>query len=229
MGALSNTALVNFLRTYDIEAVCSSIEPHSSEWLGGELSRILADHASSDRVVVPALKTIDILFSRGTFSVSLPPGDKAAGEILSSIERELWSCKDVAKLLAGVTVMSHFATLQGPSRKQSVSQLLNLLFHRYPTVRKFCAEQIYLLLLQIGEELIGRESSDEALEVIGETCWDGQLECITVHRDQLFKLFHMDSTPRQRSLAPREKGSANKTTLIDENDSYGALVDAAGY
>lgn len=172
----------------------------------------------------------------------------------------------MAKLVAGVTVLSHFATMPGPSRNQSVLQLLNLLFHRYPKViallcfsaspllvriylyrvfesglvdcldsgiclqvRKFCAEQMYLLLLQIGEELVGRDSSDEALEVIGETCWDGQLECITVHRDKLFSLFRMDTTLIQPQLPPRVKGTGMKTSLIDENDNYAALVDAAGY
>ncbi|CAM6128397.1 unnamed protein product [Calypogeia fissa] len=230
LGKVSSAALMEFFKdTYDQKLSPDSGEPHYLDWLGGELSGILADYAGNDRVVVPALKTIDVLFSRGIFSISQPPSDKSAGEVLSSIENELLGCKDVAKLLAGVTVLSHFATLQGPSRTQSVAQLLTLLFHRYPKVRKFCAEQLYLLLLQTGEELVGSDSTEKALELIGETCWDGQVEGISVHKDQLYTLFHLDSTSRQPHFAPKERATGKIKTLIDENNNYAALVDAAGY
>jgi hypothetical protein len=66
-----------------------------------------------------------------------PPSDQVAGEVLRTIEQELWGCKDVAKLMAGVSVLSHFATLKGSSRNEAVVQLLNSLFHRYPKVKAF--------------------------------------------------------------------------------------------
>jgi hypothetical protein len=88
---------------------------------------------------------------------------------------------------------------------------------------------MYIILLQIGEDLVGSIAFEEALEVIGETCWEGQLEFITVQRDRLYNLFHMDSTVTQRLTVPMDKGSGKKVAAIDENDNYASLVDAAGY
>lgn len=57
LGKVSSTALVEFLKsTYDQRTIPNSTEPHYSEWLGLEISRILTEYASNDRVVVPALK-----------------------------------------------------------------------------------------------------------------------------------------------------------------------------
>lgn len=69
LGKVSSTALVDFLKgTCDHETNPNPAQPHYLGWLGGELSRILADHAGNDRVIVPALK---VTWSHFLFSFSV--------------------------------------------------------------------------------------------------------------------------------------------------------------
>ncbi|KAL2632493.1 hypothetical protein R1flu_003972 [Riccia fluitans] len=230
LGKVSGGALIDYLTKE-----CSHMGADSSEdvspsldWLALELGHVLSGYAGVDRGVIPTLKTIDILFVRGVFSASQPLSEQTAGNLLSLVRHELKGCRDVAKLLVGTSILSHFASLEGAVRKQSTEQLLNLLFHRYPKVRRFCAEQLYLLLLQMGEQLVG-ENVDEALEVIGETCWDGPLDDINAERDQLYGLFQVEPPPRQPLVPSKSKNSRLVVRSEDENESYSSLVDAAGY
>ncbi|BBN05956.1 tubulin-specific chaperone D [Marchantia polymorpha subsp. ruderalis] len=233
LGKVSGSALVDFLNGLDQSKTESRSEEdfcRNFDWLAVELGRVLVRYAGNDRGAIPTLKTIDILFGRGIFSASKPLSEQTAVDLLTLIRQELRGCKDVAKLLAVISILSHFASLEGLVRSQSVEQLLNFLFHRYPKVRKVCAEQLYLLLLQMGEQLVG-DSAEAALEVIGETCWDGPIDGITADRDQLYGLFRVEPPPRQLLLPSKSRNARQllASTLKDENESYSALVDAAGY
>lgn len=55
-------------------------------------------------------------------------------EVLEHVKTELHGCKDVAKLLAGINVLSHFALWPEPARSNAIGQLLTLLSYRYPKV-----------------------------------------------------------------------------------------------
>lgn len=67
--------------------------------------------------------------------VSQAAEEKFATEMLEFVRSELRGCKDVAKLLAGVNVLSHFALWPDPTRSNALGQMLTLLGYRYPKVR----------------------------------------------------------------------------------------------
>ncbi|KAL3695132.1 hypothetical protein R1sor_008783 [Riccia sorocarpa] len=230
LAKVSASALIDYVSTASSQITDGGDQNVTSalDWLAVELGHVLSGYAGIDRVVIPTLKTIDILFVRGVFSAWQPLSEETAGNLLSLVRNELRGCKDVAKLLVGTSILSHFASFEGAVRGKSIEQLLNLLFYRYPKVRKFCAEQLYLLLLQMGEQLVG-DSADEALGVIGETCWDGPLDDVLADRDQLYSLFHIDPPPRQSLPPSKSKSSRLVARNEDENESYSSLVDAAGY
>ena len=50
-------------------------------------------------------------------------------DILTSVKS-----KDVVKIISGINVLAHLASMPGPVGKESLSQLLGLLGHRYPKV-----------------------------------------------------------------------------------------------
>lgn len=60
--------------------------------------------------------------------------DKFATEMLEFVKADLRACKDVAKMLAGINVLSHFALWPEPARSNAFIQLLTLLGYRYPKV-----------------------------------------------------------------------------------------------
>ena len=59
-----------------------------------------------------------------------------ATEILDFIKTDLRGCRDVAKLLAAINVLSHFALWLEPARSHALGQLLVLLGYRYPRVQQ---------------------------------------------------------------------------------------------
>ncbi|RAL54059.1 hypothetical protein DM860_004530 [Cuscuta australis] len=101
------------------------------------------------------------------------------------------------------------------------------LIHRYPKIRKSSAEQVYLVLLQ-NTSLVSEEKLEEALEIISETCWEGDIGEARQKRAQLCTIagIEIGQTSGNGGL-PRM--TAGKMTNADENESYLSLVGSAGF
>ncbi len=93
-------------------------------------------------------------------------------------------------------------------------------------MRKVCAEQVYLLLIQRGDELVGSEAVEIGLELIGETAWDGPMEGIREKRETLFSLFHLQKPASSEKLTCVVASQGQKQGYMDENESYAALINA---
>lgn len=93
-------------------------------------------------------------------------------------------------------------------------------------VRKVCAEQVYLLLIQRGDQIVGSEAVEIGLELIGETSWDGPMEVVRGKREQLFDLFHLQKPAVLDSHAHAPDVRRRKEGNRDENQSYAALLNA---
>lgn len=93
-------------------------------------------------------------------------------------------------------------------------------------VRKVCAEQVYLLLIQRGDEILGPDAVEMGLEIIGETSWDGPVEDIREKRNQLFDLFNLEK-PAHVDVHVRPADALGRRVVPkDENQSYAALLSA---
>ncbi|EFJ25897.1 hypothetical protein SELMODRAFT_413196 [Selaginella moellendorffii] len=230
LGKVSLQALLDFLN-YRIENDNReiSLDQDRTGVLARELSLVLKTSAGNDRLALPAIKTIDALFSKGAFNDLKSISNTFATEILDSLQAELKGSKDVSKILSCINVFMGIASLQVQASKQAQSQLLTLLGHRYPKVRKVAAEQLYLVLLQNGQFFGSSDAVDMALGLLLETCWDGPIEGLRDEKKKLLSLFgvlgpapSLDNNAGSQHGLPPLKSS-------DENASYASLVDAAGY
>ena len=108
--------------------------------------------------------------------------------MLEVVRAEAVGCRDIPKLLAMVGVLCHLAGLapsgsaQVPAvtaltlvSTQALQALLVLLVNRYPKVRKYTAEQLYVRLLTLQEDDADDEEGEggaaEAMEVLSQTRW----------------------------------------------------------
>lgn len=207
------------------------IDKEKAKLLSIDLLEILHCYPKIDRITIPTLKTIEILFSNGIF-LYLEECEQSFGVgILESLTIELKGSKDVTKLLIGINVLSHVSAMQEPTCNQALSQFFSFLGHPYPKVRKACADQVYLFLIQNGEQILGDDILNEVIELIGETCWDGPREEANIQMDKLFDIFHLKAPP-VLELASRkldQRDSKHNTGRSDENESYSALVDSSGF
>ncbi|XP_077235475.1 ARM repeat superfamily protein [Tasmannia lanceolata] len=224
---VSVAALLDYLQISETDKC--EIRSAREYMLSTDLLWVFHQYKKCDRVVIPSLKTIEILFSKKIFlSMEAHIQDFGSG-ILDSLAVELKGSKDFSKLYTGISVLGYITSVQEPINSRAFSQLLSFLGHRYPKIRKACADQVYLVLLQ-NENLVAEEKMDKALEILAETCWDGDLEEAKHQRVQLYEMACLETGVLGKiSNRESDKRDGEKRVPADENESYSSLVDSTGF
>ncbi|KAL9234376.1 hypothetical protein vseg_009256 [Gypsophila vaccaria] len=190
---------------------------------------VLQQYKRCDRVITPTLKTIEILFSNKVFLNMESQTAVFCAAVLDSIKIELRGSKDFSKLYSGIALLGYISCIDEPINMQAFAHLLSFLGHRYPKIRKASAEQVYLALLQ-NESLVSESQMEKALEIISETCWEGDIEEAKHQRLQVYNLAGLDPGPLLRSSSGLSKRSSeNNKTVTDENAQYSSLVESTGF
>ncbi|KAF2303471.1 hypothetical protein GH714_018690 [Hevea brasiliensis] len=160
---VSFSALLDYLQAVESE---DPNERRSREYmLSTDILWVLEQYKKCDRVIIPTLKTIEILFSKKIF--------------------------------------------------------LNM------EIRKASAEQVYLVLLQKGN-LVPADMIEKALEIISDTCWDGDIEASKHRRSELCEIAGLRQLLSSRDTVSN-KDSEKRPVASDENASYSSLVGSTGF
>ncbi|PRQ56920.1 putative tubulin-specific chaperone D, tubulin-folding cofactor D [Rosa chinensis] len=220
----SLTALLEYLQVVKSE---DQNEKSREYMLSTDMLWVLEHYRRCDRVIVPLLKTIEILFSKRIFLTMESQTVVFCAGALDSLEVELKGSKDFSKLYAGIAILGYIASVSDSINSRAFSQLLRFLGHRYPKIRKASAEQVYLVLLQ-NEGLVAEDKIDKALEIISETCWEGDTEAAKLQRFELYDMAGLD-TDQIRKTSNRVSTGNRSATITDENASYSSLVDSSGF
>lgn len=109
------------------------------------------------------------------------------------------------------------------------SQILFYFNFNVNQIRKASAEQLYLVLLENGN-LVAEDKIDKALEIISETCWDGDMDSAKHQRLKFSEIVGLEvGSLGNNSDGTSRKTSSKKPTDLDENASYSSLVEASGF
>ncbi|CAI9103662.1 OLC1v1002186C2 [Oldenlandia corymbosa var. corymbosa] len=95
---------------------------------------ILENYRRCDRVMIPSLKTVEILFSKKIFLNMEAQTPIFCSRILESLIVELKGSKDFSKLYSGIAILGFIASILDPVNKRAFTHLLTFLTHRYPKV-----------------------------------------------------------------------------------------------
>ncbi|CAM8901801.1 unnamed protein product [Rhodiola kirilowii] len=196
--------------------------------LSKDMLRILEQYRKCDRVIIPTLKTIEILFSKTIFLNMQDHTPIFCVGVLGSLSVELRGTRDFSKLYSGISILGYIASVTDAVNREALSHLLSLLGHRYPKIRKACAEQVYLVLLQ-NEELLGQDNVEKALEIVSETCWEGDLQVAKHNQSQLLDLAGFEAQQVKSLSAGLNQASKKSSNTSDENASYSSLVGSTGF
>ncbi|XP_057422981.1 tubulin-folding cofactor D [Lotus japonicus] len=224
---VSLLALLEYLE--GVESEDPTTRTSRESMLSIDIMWVLQQYKKCDRVIIPTLKTIEILFSKKIFLNMEAHAPTFCAAVLDSLAIELKGSKDFSKLYAGIAILGYVASVLEPINMRAFSQLLTFLSHRYPKIRKASAEQIYLVLLQNGN-LVAEDKIDKALEIISETCWDGDIDLAKHQRLELFHTVGLEVAPLgKNSDGASRKTSSKKPAELDENASYSSLVESSGF
>ncbi|XP_011371946.1 tubulin-specific chaperone D isoform X1 [Pteropus vampyrus] len=163
-------------------------DPRALEDFGGTLLRVFEDNLLNDRVSVPLLKTLDQMLANGCFAILTTEDDHPfCVRLLALCKEEIRKSKDVQKLRSSVAVFCEMVQFPGGVRKKVLLQLLLLLCHPFPVVRKTTASQLYEMVLTYSDA-VDADVLDEVVAVLGGTAWDAELPLVRSQRNRLCDL-----------------------------------------
>ncbi|KAH0728321.1 hypothetical protein KY284_004186 [Solanum tuberosum] len=219
----SLNALLEFLQSTD-ENVNDSKEFN----LSNDILWVLQKYKRCDRVVEPTLKTIENLFSKKIFLNMEAQTAVFCVGVLEALNIELKGSKDFSKLYAGIAILGYISSVPEQINIQAFSHLLTFLTHRFPKVRKAAAEQVYLVLQQ-NDALVPEDKLEKALEIISETCWDGDLAEAKEKRLELCATCNLDGGTFLKVDVGTSRRVVEQAPTSDENAAYSSLVGSAGF
>lgn len=152
------------------------------------LLQVFEDNLLNDRVSVPLLKTLDQMLANRCFdSLAAEPDHPFCVRLLELCKEEVKRSRDVQKLLSSLAVFCGLVQFPGEVRKKVLLQLLLLLCHPFPMIRKTTASQVYETMLTYSD-VAGADVLDEVLAVLSDTAWDAELPTVRVQRNRLCDL-----------------------------------------
>uniref|UniRef100_UPI0037E9BBBB tubulin-specific chaperone D n=1 Tax=Semicossyphus pulcher TaxID=241346 RepID=UPI0037E9BBBB len=190
--------------TVSVGGITESTVHFSSQWLFDYLRGIQRDSAAlaqfcdallsvyrdnlrNDRVSVPLLKMLSQMLANSCFEIFTAQENHPFCVDLLNLCKESRKAKDISKLQACISVFCGLIQFQGEVRKKVLSQLLMLLCHSFPVIRKTTASQMYEMLLYY-DDVIDPEVLDDVTTLLSDTNWESDLATVRTHRNQLCDL-----------------------------------------
>jgi hypothetical protein len=190
------------------------------------LTSLLDAHAGDDRVVLPLLKTVELVLESEVldFLSTNDDGPNFGAGLMARVNRELARSTNISKLFTGLNCA--LALLHVPTaavRYGAMQLVLELLGHRYPRVRKHAAEMFYTKLL-VDERLVAPEVYDLVLDLLSQTVWDADMVAVRQERDAIAAAVEV-TLARQPTAGVAKKAKPKEDIL----DSYQNLINEVGY
>ncbi|MBN3310433.1 TBCD protein, partial [Amia calva] len=155
---------------------------------GDTLLQIFRDNLHNDRVSIPLLKMLDQMLANGCFDIfTTVENHRFCVELLALCKDEIKKSKDIQKLRSSISVFCGLIQFPGDVRKKVLFQLMLLLCHPFPVVRKTTASQVYEMLLTY-DDVIDLAVLDDVMALLSDINWESDLATVRTHRNQLCDL-----------------------------------------
>ncbi|XP_019950061.1 tubulin-specific chaperone D isoform X2 [Paralichthys olivaceus] len=151
---------------------------------GDTLLTILRDNLHNCRVTISSLKMLNQMLSNNCFEIFTTQENHRFCVETLALCKEFKKSKDISKLSACVAVFCGLIQFQGEVRKKVLSQLLMMLCHSFPVIRKKTASQMYEMVLTY-DDVIDPEVLDDVMTLLSDTNWESDLATVRTHRNQL--------------------------------------------
>ncbi|RUS69826.1 hypothetical protein EGW08_022413 [Elysia chlorotica] len=155
------------------------------------LLQVFRDFQRDDRVTYPMMRSLDHILSWGVLeAIAGTESDSLPLQILDTVKKEVSKSGKLKKLQAAADVYCGLIQFEGEPRTRSLFQLMLLLCHQYPRVRKTTSEKIYETLLAY-DEVVPEENVSDVMALLGDTQWDLEVENMDELREKRNSLCDM--------------------------------------
>uniref|UniRef100_A0A6I8SRF3 Tubulin-specific chaperone D n=1 Tax=Xenopus tropicalis TaxID=8364 RepID=A0A6I8SRF3_XENTR len=166
------------------------------------LLQVFRDNQHIDRVSIPLLKMLDQMLANGCFDIyTQEENHPFASDLLSLCREEIKRSKDIQKLRSSIAVFCGLIQFPGDIRKKVLFQLLLLVCHPFPRIRKTTASEVYEMLLTY-DDVVEPEILDEVMAVLSDSTWDADLPTVREQRNHLCDLLKVPRPTLVTKVSP---------------------------
>ena len=173
----STAALLQFCS--DKKASVSEKDGAYIELVCESLIEIFSKFAKTDRVIVPLLKTVNVLLRNGIFDSIRPHNSSFPLALLSRVQEESTSSNTV-KIKMCIDILLLMLQMEEPIRLKALKVLIVFLGHRFPSVRKYAADALYVQFLSdkfsVGDDEEAIQAILSARTNVGTSAGEGKDE-----------------------------------------------------
>ncbi|KAM6175778.1 tubulin-specific chaperone D isoform 2-T2 [Erethizon dorsatum] len=163
-------------------------DPQALGSFSGTLLQVFEDNLLNDRVSVSLLKMLDQMLANGCFDIfTREENHPFCVKLLALCKEEIKKSKDIQKLRSSIAVLCGMVQFCGDVRRKVLLQLMLLLCHPFPVIRKATASQVYEMVLTYSG-VLSADVLDEVLTVLSDTAWDAELPVVRGQRNRLCDL-----------------------------------------
>lgn len=144
----------------------------------------------NDRLGTSLIKTVDLIVQNDLLFDEEINEAKIPVEFLSVFMSNVKSTKDMTKLNAYVELFCDMLQFEDKYiRERSMVQLMIMLCHQYPRIRKTTASKLFEALINFTDEIFENdEDNEECTNLLTETNWDQPLDIIRPIRNRICEL-----------------------------------------
>ncbi|KNE70443.1 hypothetical protein AMAG_14573 [Allomyces macrogynus ATCC 38327] len=154
-----------------------------------ELQGVLVEYAKQNRVIMPVLEALDILYTNQCLMFA---NDEFHEQVFKDVKTEVARIKDVPKILAALKIYGSLAGIPATHVK-AMRHLILQTCHTYPRVRKAAAETLVNavpMYVQVREEIgdpLSAEATAAVDQLLAEIDWTSPVDEVRVHKDALIE------------------------------------------
>jgi len=241
-------------------AVLSGENDEKNNWLKEKVAMHLITtfdaYSKIDRVTVPAIRCVDVLFTGGafdSFSLDVVAPDEVSKDYKTALSDKIrFECagtRDVSKYILAANALSHMASCTDSveAKKSARLGLLAMMRNKFPRVRQIASEVLHMAL---SSEDDVDENTEEAMGMLTARFWEATMnpemkeaihaiyakldleipkQSTAAKKDALKTITEENLIPDMLASSKAPAALAKKIGgTADENSSYQSLVEFSG-
>ena len=151
--------------------------------------QLCSKNLKNDRLSSSLIKTVDLMIQNNLLSQETVRAKNLPVAFLNTFLENVKLTRDMQKLISYVDLFCDFLQFEEDKiRERSMVQLMIMLCHQFPRIRKTAASKLFEALINYSEIFESEAENDDCITLLTETDWDQSVEIIRPIRNRICDL-----------------------------------------
>jgi tubulin-specific chaperone D len=152
------------------------------------LVKISQENCKNERLITSLIKTIDLILQYNLLNDDELINEDIPTEFFNVFLENCRKSSDIQKIMTFIDFLCDMLQFKDRLKERCMIQLMIMLCHKYPRIRRTAAGKLYESLLNDPDIVAQEENLDEAISLLTETDWDQSLDIVKPIRNRLCDL-----------------------------------------